>query len=89
MVSLTFVAAEGEGGHRGDKSPFPCVCIFTRVRIRVLTILMAVDDETDNVYNNNDYSGDNSDNVFNYNDYSGDNSDYVFTCEVSIMIIPI
>ena len=25
---------------------------FTRVRIRVLTILMAVDDETDNVYNN-------------------------------------
>ena len=48
---------------------------FTRVRIRVLTILMAVDDETDNVYNNNDYSG--------------DNSDYVFTCEVSIMIIPI
>ena len=43
--------------------------------MRVLTVLIAVDDDTDNVYDNNDYSG--------------DNSDYVFTCEVSIMIIPI
>ena len=25
---LTFVAAEGEDGHHGGRSPFPCVCIF-------------------------------------------------------------
>ena len=28
LVSLTFVAAEEEGDHRGGRSPFPCVCIF-------------------------------------------------------------
>ena len=51
---LTFVAAEGEDGHHGGRSPFPCVCIFHNGGDKdggppFVAVLMAGDDETDNV----------------------------------------